>query len=48
MAKIIDHPGEVTIGVIGANGVVATNRLCDIVERKVTKADVIIDKAKPA
>lgn len=47
MAKIIDHPGEVTIGVIGANGVAATNRLCDIVERKVTKAGAFRDCHHP-
>lgn len=47
MAKIIDHPGKITIGVIGANGVAATNRLCDIVEQKVTKAGAFRDCHHP-
>lgn len=36
-----------TIGVIGGNGVAATNRLCDMIERKVTTAGASRDAHHP-
>ena len=36
-----------TIGVIGGNGVAATNRLCDMVERKVTEGGAFRDAHHP-
>ena len=35
------------IGVIGGNGVAATNRLCDMIERKVTAAGAFRDAHHP-
>ena len=35
------------IGVIGGNGVAATNRLCDMIERKVTAAGASRDAHHP-